>query len=320
MNALLAAAVLAVALAAAALAYADHYTRRVERIWPAQGRLIASEGARIHMLEAGPEQAQRVLLIHGASSNLRELWHPLADTLAQDHRVIAFDRPGYGHSTRPRRKAHTLALQARMAADALRASGEGPALIVAHSLGAAVALRLAMDAPALVQALVLIGPATHPYPGKNAWWARLSSAPIIGPLFCTLMIPWIGPLMSSASIANNFFPGKAPENYYADAGVGLIFRPRAFRASARDVCATNAEFATQAPRYPEIFTPVIVITGDVDKVVSPKRHARGLARDLPAVELVTAPDAGHMPHRLRPDLVFSAITRVHAMASRESEG
>ncbi|MDX2275296.1 MAG: alpha/beta fold hydrolase [Hyphomonadaceae bacterium] len=320
MMALIAAALLAVALAAAALAYADSYTRRVERLWPAEGRFIESQGARVHVREAGPEDAPRILLIHGASANLRELWRPLADALAQDHRVIAFDRPGYGHSTRPRRNAHTLALQAHMAADVLHATGKGPALIVAHSLGAAVALRLALEAPLLVRGLVLIAPASHPYPGKNAWWARLSSAPILGDLFCTLLIPWLGPIVGKGSVANNFYPSQVPQNYYDDAGVGLIFRPGAFRASARDVCATNDEFAAQAPRYPDIFTPAIVITGDVDKVVSPKRHARGLARDLPAVELVTAPDAGHMPHRLRTDLVLSAVARAHAMASAHHEG
>lgn len=319
MMALIAAAIAAAAFIAAALAYSDSYTKRVEQIWPAQGRFIDSQGARLHVLEAGPDNAPRILLVHGASANFRELWHPLADTLAQDHRVIAFDRPGYGHSSRPRR-AHLLATQARMAADVLRASGEGPALIVAHSLGASVALRLALDAPSLVRGLVLVAPASHPYPGKNAWWARISSAPILGDLFCTLLIPWLGPSVGRAGIANNFYPSKVPANYYADAGVGLIFRPRAFRASARDVCGTRTEFAAQAPRYPDIFTPTIVVTGDVDKVVSPKLHARGLARDLPAVELVTAPDAGHMPHRLRTDLVLSAVARVRAMASAESEG
>jgi pimeloyl-ACP methyl ester carboxylesterase len=319
MTALIAAAIVAAAWIAAGLAYADSYTRRVEARWPAQGRFIESQGARLHVLEAGPEDAPRMLLIHGASANLRELWHPLADTLAQDHRIIAFDRPGYGFSTRPKHGAHHLATQARMAADVLRATGDSPAIIIAHSLGAAYALRLALDEPALVRGLVLVAPASHPYPGKNAWWARLSSAPILGDLFCTLLIPWLGPTIGQGGVANNFYPSKVPVNYYSDAGVGLIFRPRAFRSSARDVCATKTEFETQAPLYPEILTPTIIVTADVDKVVSPKLHARGLARDLPAVELVTAPDAGHMPHRLRTDLVLSAVARVRAMASAESD-
>ncbi len=316
MMAWLAGAVLAaLALAAILLRHARAYTDQVERIWPATGRFIDAGGERIHITETGPPTAPRLLLIHGASANLRELWGALAATLGAEHCVVAYDRPGYGHSSRTMRGAEKLSLQARVAADALRASGEGPAIIVAHSFGAAVALRLALDAPALVAGLVLIGPASHPYPGPNAWWARLATAPLIGNLFCAFVIPWMGPIAGRAGIANNFAPSSAPAGYYDDAGVGLIFRPAAFRASARDVCASNAEFSAQAPRYPEIFAPAVIVTGDVDKVVSPKRHARALARDLPAAELVIAPNAGHMPHRLRPDLVFAAIARVNSMAS-----
>ena len=44
-------------------------------------------------------------------------------------------------------------------------------------------------------------------------------------------------------------------------------------------------------------------------------HARALAAMLPAAELVIAPDTGHMPHRLRTDLVIAAIRRVNEMTS-----
>jgi len=65
--------------------------------------------------------------------------------------------------------------------------------------------------------------------------------------------------------------------------------------------------------------PAVVITAEKDKIVSPKRHARALAADLPAAELVIAPGAGHMPHRLRTDLVLAAIRRVNALAAAPAE-
>jgi pimeloyl-ACP methyl ester carboxylesterase len=316
----LAAAALAAALALYALAlHARAYVRRVEAKWPALGRFIEADGVRLHVREAGPEHAPRVLLIHGASANMLELWHPFADPLAGDHRVIAFDRPGMGHSTRPKRGAEALAAQAACAARVLEATG-GAAIVVGHSLGAAVALRLALEAPRLVQGLVLLAPASHPYPGRPAWWARLSATPVIGDVFCELIVPWLGPVLGQAGIANNFAPAAAPVNYYDDAGVGLIFRPRAFRSSALDVCASNGEFAAQALNYPDIFAPAVIVTADKDRVVSPKRHARALAVELPAAELVIAPGTGHMPHRLRTDLVLAAIRRVQAMATQSAEG
>ncbi|HJS79315.1 MAG TPA: alpha/beta hydrolase [Vitreimonas sp.] len=311
----------ALAAAIAALAFnARRYVRWANAKWPPQGRFIEAEDATLHVREAGPDGGPRILLIHGASSNLLELWGPLANEFSPLHRVIAYDRPGMGHSTRARRDAHTLASQARCAARVLQATGNGPALIVAHSLGSAVALRLALDHPKLVRGLVLIAPACNPYPGKNAWWARLSATPVLGDLFCGLVVPWLAPVMAQASVANNFWPAATPVNYADEAGLGLIFRPRAFQASAQDVCATNAEFASQAPRYVELFTPAVIITAEKDKIVSPKRHARTLAAVLPAAELVIAPDTGHMPHRLRTDLVVAAIRRVNEMASAPAEG
>lgn len=314
----LVAAALAAALAMIALASnAASYTRKIEARFPPQGRFIEAEGARIHVREAGFENSPRLLLIHGASSNLIELWGPLADEFSPLHRVIAYDRPGMGHSTRPRRNGHTLASQARVAAEVLKQTG-GPALVVAHSLGAAVALRLALDHPHLVTGLVLVAPASHPYPHKPAWWARASASPIIGPLF-NLLIPWLGPMRSAAAVANNFWPQPVPVNYLDAAAVPLIFRPSAFKASACDVVASNKEFAAQQPRYGDLLTAAVIITAEKDKIVSPKRHARALAADLPAAELVIAPDAGHMPHRLRTDLVIAAIRRVNELTTAPAQ-
>jgi len=316
------------------------YVKRTLARFPPTGRFIEADGVRLHVRDTGAPApspasvsnveptadvetphagggagAPRILLIHGASSNLLELWGPLADEFSPLHHVIAYDRPGMGHSTRAKRDGHTMKSQANAAARVLEQTGEGPALVIAHSLGAGVALRLALDHPHLVSGLVLIAPACNPYPWKPAWWARLSATPIIGALFCNLIIPWLGPPLSPQSVANNFWPAPVPVNYLDVAGVPLIFCPRAFRASAYDVCASNVEFGAQQPRYAEILTPTIIITADKDRIVSPKRHARALAVDMPAAELVIAPDTGHMPHRLRTDLVIAAIRRVNEMTS-----
>jgi pimeloyl-ACP methyl ester carboxylesterase len=316
----LAAIAAAIALAAYALgAHARAYVARSEARFPPSGRFVEADGARLHVREAGMEGLPRLLLIHGASANLLELWTPLAEEFSPLHRVIAFDRPGMGYSTRPKRGGHAMAFQARCAARVLEESGGAPAIVVAHSLGSAVALRLALDHPHLVRGLVLIAPACNPYPHKPAWWARLSATPVLGDIFCNLLIPFVGPPMSPASVANNFWPAAVPVNYRNEAGVPLIFRPAAFRASALDVCASNAEFAAQQPRYGELFTPTVVVTAEKDRIVSPKRHARALAVDMPAAELVIAPDTGHMPHRLRTDLVIAAIRRVNEMTSAPAE-
>src|SRR5262249_49796720 len=135
--------------------------------------------------------APAVLLIHGANANLLEVLPPLS-ALAADHRLIALDRPGYGHSQRPP-NAEKLAVQARLATRVLEACNVKSAVVLGHSLGAAVALRVALDRPELVRGLVLAAPACHPYPGENAWWARLAATPIIGWLFAHTIVPFVAP-------------------------------------------------------------------------------------------------------------------------------
>jgi pimeloyl-ACP methyl ester carboxylesterase len=192
---------------------------------------------------------------------------------------------------------------------------DGPAIILAHSFGCAVALRLALDHPEKVRALVLAAPASHPYPGANAWHARLAANPLWGPMFARLAVPLLGPFMAPAAIAHTFRPSPAPAGYAKAAGVGLLLRPKTFRANAEDVAASRVEFAGQYFRYDEITHPTLILTADRDEVVSPRIHALALKAQLPHAELVTIPGAGHMPHHVRPETVAAAVRRADALAS-----
>ncbi len=278
---------------AAWVAYGSAYALAANARWPAKGQIVRTKVAKLHVLSEG-EAGPSVLCLHGASANARE-FRAFAALLSSDFRVFAMDRPGHGHSP-AMAGGHKLARQAAAAAALIETQGLAPAIIVAHSLGCAAALRLVLDRPELVAGLVLIAPASHPYPGDNAWHARLAAAPLIGPAFVRLFVPLFGPLLAGGAIAKTFAPAKAPRNYPAEAATGLLFRPKTFRANAREVVATRQEFAAQYFRYNEIEQPAIIVTADRDRVASPRIHAAALARTLPHAELVTIPGAGHMPH------------------------
>lgn len=297
--------------------YGRGFVRRVEQRFPPLGRLVRVAPLNLHVIERGPPDAPVLVCLHGATANAREFL-TLAPLLEDDHRLLMLDRPGYGYSQRPPR-AHRIGVQAALIARAIEAEAPGGALLIAHSLGGGVALRIALDRPDLVRGLVLVAPASHPYPGQNPWWARLAARPLIGPLFAATLVPLVAPSASRSAIRNTFWPAQATATYVHDAGVPLAFRPRAFRASARDVVASKREFQLQAPRYGEIAQPAIVITADKDRVVSPKLHAQALARDLQAAELVTLPGAGHMPHQLRPEALAAAVRRIEEILAARGE-
>ncbi|MBI1186521.1 MAG: alpha/beta fold hydrolase [Alphaproteobacteria bacterium] len=317
---LVAAAALA-AIIIAMMQNANVYARKVEAAFPPLGRMVALQGQRtpLHVIDRGPGDAPPVLLLHGASANAREFL-ALAAALEDDHRLLLADRPGYGYSPRLPH-AEKIAVQAEAFIRLLEVENAAPAVLVGHSLGCGVCLRIAILRPDLVTGLVLTAPASHPYPGGNAWWAETAARPLVGPLFCRTLVPLLAPGAAKGAIANTFAPAEPPPDYARQAAVPLAFRPRAFRASACDVVATKREYPRQAPLYPEIMSPTVIITADKDRVVSPKIHARNLAADLQSAELICLPGVGHMPQWLRPDIAAQAVRRVRAIAAaRETEG
>ena len=146
-----------------------------------------------------------VVLLHGASSNL-EVMRPLAERLADRHRVILIDRPGHGGSTRERVEDSTPEVQARMIVEALDKLGVDRAIIVVHSLAGAIGARLALDYPSRVAGLVMLAPVTHPWRGGVGWYNRLVTTPVIGPLLAyTVTLP-LGLLVTQSGARNVFLP------------------------------------------------------------------------------------------------------------------
>jgi pimeloyl-ACP methyl ester carboxylesterase len=302
-------------------AFSAGYTLWANAQWPAEGRFVSAQGARVHVLDSGAPEGETlgtVLLIHGASVNARDLYESLGTGLRDTYRVLAMDRPGIGHSARAP-QAQRLEVQARLAAQVIEDAGGSPVIVLAQSLGSATALRLALDRPDLVAGLVLLAPASHPYPGGNAWHAELGATPVLGAAFAWLFVPVVGPPMGQSGVPAGFAPAQPPVDYAQRVGLGLLFRPSQFVANAQDVVATNAEFTAQAPRYPEITAPTIIITPDRDAVVSPRIHAQALAAAIPAAELITLQGAGHAPQWSRPEACLAAVDRIAAMAGTRAD-
>jgi len=100
-------ALASVATAAALTAlWVRHRAKKAERDNPPAGRFIDVDGVRLHYVEKG--EGSPVVLLHGNTVLLQDfIGSGLLDRLAERHRVIAFDRPGFGHSKRPRDRLWT---------------------------------------------------------------------------------------------------------------------------------------------------------------------------------------------------------------------
>jgi pimeloyl-ACP methyl ester carboxylesterase len=302
-------------LAAAMAAYALWQTRHINKRWPPLGLFVDSLGSKAHVVVQG--QGPDVLLLHGAASNARELLSAFDGRLDQV-RKIAPDRPGLGHSHRSA-GAEQLAVQAAFIAGILEKTAKEPVVAVGHSWGAAVCLRLALDRPDLVKALVLLAPASHPWTGGTSLTNRLAAMPVIGPILCWALPPLLGPLLAPAGIARGFAPGPvSPAAYGAMIGTPLVFRPHSFAANAQDMHVGSVELAHQAPRYSSLNIPVSIVSGQGDKIVYNTIHAGGLMRDIPQARSYRVAQAGHMPHWVDPGLA-EAIILAHAFDSEEPQ-
>ncbi len=289
------------------------YTSKTEKAYPPLGQLVSVGGADVHVLTAG-QSGPVVLMIHGASANAREYEWTLAPRLSDTHRILMVDRPGHGYSERPQ-GAETLAVQAAQAAGALKALAPGEkAIIVGHSFGGAVSLRLALDFPELVEGLVLLAPVSHDWGGGGeAWYNKYAGGPLIGPVFSQL-VPLVGPAQVKNGITGVFSPQPAPEGYFENSAIGLLFRPPEFRANARDVNALRAELAAQQDRYGELQVPIVVFSGAKDTVISPPLHVGKLKHQVDTLELVKLADDGHMPHHAHGAEVADTIRRLSAVS------
>jgi pimeloyl-ACP methyl ester carboxylesterase len=297
-------------LFAAALIYTLFSCARIQTRWPRHGRILKALGVDAHVVEAGSGD-HTVLVLHGAASNARELLAAF-DGYLDGVRLIAPDRPGLGYSQRPP-IAHHLQTQANFIADILDLKGAGPLVCVGHSWGSAVLLRLALDRPDLVKALVLLAPASHPWQSKPNWLNRLAVIPILGDLLIWTAPATLGPFMMNAGIARGFAPGPThPKNYANIIGTPLFFRPHSYRANAQDMEAASGELALQAPRYSTLTIPVSIISGQGDVIVYNGIHAAGLARDIPHATSYRVDGGGHMPHwvdtRLVTDIIKAHVT------------
>jgi pimeloyl-ACP methyl ester carboxylesterase len=290
----------------------------IERSLRPAGRLVEAGGGTLHIAEMGvPGSADEapLVLLHGASGNLEDMRLALGETLARRWRVLLLDRPGHGLSSRSGGVDDASpARQATLIHDALGRLGVKRPILVAHSLGGAVATAYALGFPDDVSGLVLIAPTTHPWEGGIAWYYSLATAPVIGPLFAwTYALP-VGSLLVPNAIASVFAPQAPPADYQSRAGIMQVLRPKTFLANAQDVAALNGNLRKQFERYRDIGVPTVVITGDRDQTVSLDIHARALAAAIPDARLEILEGVGHMPHHARPHRIEAAVAHVQEAA------
>jgi len=297
-----------IAVIAALFAIGGVSAWRSEKMTPPIGAFVDVDGVRLHVLDIGPRDAPAppVILIHGASVNLRDMKMALGDRLSRSRRVIMIDRPGRGYSTRPA-DGWRLELQARLIHDAAAKLGAEKPIVVGQSLGGAVALSYALKYQEDMSGLVLLAAVSHEWPGGVAWYNKASGWPVIGTVLRRIVIPIYAPFAAKTGVIESFAPDEAPEGYYEKSGLTLLFRPRDFRNNAADIRGLKPQIIAQQGRYTEIRLPTAIVTGANDTTVSPTIHSAALAREIAGAYYSVIPDTGHALHHSETAKIMAAI-------------
>jgi pimeloyl-ACP methyl ester carboxylesterase len=270
----------------------------IGRAHPPRGRFVDIGGLRQHVVETGvaaPGHDIPLVLIHGAGCNLDDMRLGLGEHLS-GRRLILIDRPGHGWSERHGAEGSSSRYQAAMVRDVLDRLGVTRAIVVGHSWGGALAVRLALDHPRCVAGLVLLAPPLYPFPRGMTWFYNIMATPVLGWLIAHTMLLPVGALFIGVGFWGAFLPQMPPRRYIKRAGTLLSLRPKTFLANSCDIAHLQKNLPPQAARYGTLTVPTVVISGDRDLIVAPRQHAMAFAKAVPAARLVVLPGIGHMLH------------------------
>jgi pyruvate dehydrogenase E2 component (dihydrolipoamide acetyltransferase) len=251
---------------------------------PREGDVELSDGLTLHYLVAGPTTAANLVFLHGLGGSLAT-WQVALGELVEHCRVCAFDLPGHGASARPDAGGfdYGVAGLADAVAAAISAAKLAPAVVVGHSLGGAIAIRLALGWPDLVAGLILVNSAGL---GRE-----------IAPELLDVYDDEPGPAAARA-LLDLFYEDK---RLITDRGVAELAQGQLAAGAwpaQQAVAGANFSRAGQTidlvERLGDVATPTLIVWGERDRVM-PLEHALSAIRALPDAWLKVMPGLGHVP-------------------------
>lgn len=241
---------------------------------------------------SGKRPRHTVVLSHALGCDLT-MWDALANLLAADCRVIAYDHRGHGSSDAPE-GPYTMADLADDAARVLRELDTGPVVWIGVSMGGMVGQELALRHPALVGALVLAHTTSgYPEAARAVWRQRI----------VTVLEQGIEAI-ADAVMGRYFHEGFRA----AHPAIVARFRQRLVTTDVQGYvgcCAAVGGVDTTA-RLGQIAAPTLVLAGELDQG-TPVEMARTLADGIPDARLQVLADASHLGAIEQPQAFAQAV-------------
>lgn len=252
------------------------------------------------------EGEQSFILLHGFGASLFS-WREVTEPLSALGTVIAYDRPAFGLTDRPMEwqgeNPYSPQAQVNIVLGLMDEFKIEKAILVGNSAGGTVAMQFALQHPDRVQALILVDAAVYAGGGAPSW---------VRPILKTPQMDRLGPLVARQIQAQGVEFIKTawhdPSRITPDVFEGY---QKPLRVENWDKALWQLTLASQesglAERLNELTMPILVITGDDDRIVPTEQSLR-LASELPNASLKVIEQSGHLPHEEKPVEFMQAVT------------
>lgn len=270
------------------------------RDWPncAHSRFVNAGGVRWHVQVTGSGPV--LLLLHGTGAATHS-WRAMLPLLAAHFTVVAPDLPGHGFTARG---PQTLPAMAKAVAALLVELDVKPTIVVGHSAGVAVALRMMLDK--LVDATTVVGlsPALLPFPGLAAkLFPTMAKLLFLNPFAPHIFARMAGPTREVARFMLKS-TGSTLDSDGVDYYARLFRKPGHIAGTIGMMASWDLEPLKRD--LPALAVPLLLIHGDGDTAI-PLPKAREAAALVPGARLEVLEGLGHLAHEEEPERVAGMI-------------
>ncbi len=273
--------------------------------WREHQRWVSVAGQPVNTIDLG--EGPPLVFVHGLSGSWPN-WLEQLPVFAGEHRVVAMDLPGFGHSPMPQERI-TISGYARLLDGLFDELQIDAATVVGNSMGGFISAELAIAFPERVERLVLVSPAglsTYRHPRGTRALPALHRGERIVAAYTAWMASKSDIVTKRAFLRNATLglvtrhPGRLPAALAAEQlrGAGKPGFIQALEA--------NLDYDFR-DRLPEIACPTLIVWGEQDRVIT-VRDADVYAELIPGSRRVVYEDTGHMAQIERPD-AFNRLLR-----------
>ena len=214
-------------------------------------------------------------------------------------------RPGWDRHSAP------LGLEgnAEAALGVLDRAAAARAVVVGHSLGAAVAAWLGAAHADRIAALILVAPSANTK--SLVPLDHVLAAPVVGDLLCAASLAGAGTALAADVVRRATCRWLQVDPGYLRSSARLLLEPATWRAFAAEQRMLVRELPLLEERLAAITSPTTIVAGAADRIV-PLQSARRLSAQIPGASLTVLDHGHHLLHQQRPREVAEIIARAAA--------